>query len=124
MRFTLQQLVAGAIAEATEREKLAQADAKSEGGDSPPKDASEKSDEKKKKKPPFAAKESDEGEGKEKESSGLKCASVETDLVDALVGLGYRPAAARRAVAKVGKEHPDAAFADRLKESLAFLSGR
>ena len=47
---------------------------------------------------------------------------VENDLIGALVGLGYKQAVARRAVAQVGKEHPDAAFAERLKESLALLS--
>ncbi|MCP3961918.1 MAG: Holliday junction branch migration protein RuvA [bacterium] len=47
---------------------------------------------------------------------------VETDLIQALVGLGYKPAAARRAVSEVGKKNPDAAFADRLRESLALLS--
>ena len=48
---------------------------------------------------------------------------VETDLVQALVGLGYKSAAAQRAVAAVAKEQPAAPFADQLKASLKLLSG-
>ena len=50
-------------------------------------------------------------------------AVVEGDLVEALVGLGYKPAAAQRAVDRVAREQPDAAFADQLKASLRVLSG-
>ena len=48
---------------------------------------------------------------------------VESDLIEALVSLGYRQAAAQRAVAKVAQEQPDAEFADQLKASLRILSG-
>ncbi len=48
---------------------------------------------------------------------------AESDLVEALVGLGYKQAAAQRAVNKVTREQPDADFADRLKASLGVLSG-
>ena len=68
MRLTLQEMVSGAIAEATEREKWAQAEGEpSENG--PPAEASAK----KKKK---------EEQEKEKESAGYKCASVSSDLVE------------------------------------------
>ncbi len=50
-------------------------------------------------------------------------AVVESDLVQALVSLGYRPGAAQRAVGKVAREQPDAEFADQLKASLRILSG-
>ncbi len=50
-------------------------------------------------------------------------AVADSDLVQALVGLGYKPAAAQRAVGRVAREQPDAAFADQLKASLRFLSG-
>ncbi len=48
---------------------------------------------------------------------------VEGDLVEALVGLGYRPAAAQRAVSKVARDQAEAPFADQLKASLRILSG-
>ncbi len=48
---------------------------------------------------------------------------AEGDLVEALVGLGYRQAAAQRAVGTVAREQPDEAFADQLKASLRILSG-
>lgn len=47
---------------------------------------------------------------------------VESDLVQALVGLGYKLAAAERAVAEVARKHPEAALADQLKASLKLLS--
>ena len=47
---------------------------------------------------------------------------VENDLVQALVGLGYKPAAAERAVAEVARRQPEAEFADQLKASLKLLS--
>ncbi|MEM7353760.1 MAG: Holliday junction branch migration protein RuvA [Acidobacteriota bacterium] len=47
---------------------------------------------------------------------------VENDLVEALVGLGYKAAAAGRAVAQVAKKQPDAPFADQLRASLKLLS--
>ncbi len=50
-------------------------------------------------------------------------AIAESDLVEALVGLGYKPAAAQRAVNQVAREQPDATFADQLKASLRVLSG-
>lgn len=46
----------------------------------------------------------------------------EDDLVQALVGLGYKQATARRAVAQASKQHAGAAFADLLKASLKILS--
>lgn len=48
--------------------------------------------------------------------------AVESDLVQALVGLGYKLAAAERAVGAVAREHPDADLADQLKASLKRLS--
>ena len=48
--------------------------------------------------------------------------AVETDLIQALVGLGYKPAAARRAVSEVAQKQPEAEFADQLKASLGLLS--
>ena len=48
---------------------------------------------------------------------------AENDLVEALVGLGYKRAAAQRAVNRVAREQPEAAFADQLKASLKVLSG-
>ncbi len=50
-------------------------------------------------------------------------AIAESDLVEALVGLGYKQAAAQRAVNQVAREQPDATFADQLKASLRVLSG-
>ncbi len=44
------------------------------------------------------------------------------DLVEALVNLGYRRAAAERAVAQVDERSPDLEFADHLKASLKLLS--
>ncbi len=44
------------------------------------------------------------------------------DLVQALINLGYRPAAARRAVAKARDESPDAAFHELLRATLGQLS--
>jgi len=49
-------------------------------------------------------------------------AGFETDLVQALVGLGYKVAAAQRAVADAVKKDPEAPFPDLLKASLARLS--
>ncbi len=49
-------------------------------------------------------------------------AQAENDLVLALVNLGYKQAVVERAVAKVGRELPDAPFADQLKACLASLS--
>ncbi len=48
---------------------------------------------------------------------------IESDLVEALVGLGYKQIAAQRAVTRVAREQPDAAFAERLKAALRILSG-
>lgn len=48
--------------------------------------------------------------------------AFETDLVQALVGLGYKVAAAQRAVSEAVKKEPDAPFPDLLKASLARLS--
>ena len=48
---------------------------------------------------------------------------ADSDLIQALVGLGYKPAAAQRAVDRVARDQPDAAFADQLKASLRILSG-
>ncbi len=48
---------------------------------------------------------------------------AESDLVEALISLGYKQAAAQRAVNRVAREQPDAAFADQLKASLRILSG-
>ncbi len=50
-------------------------------------------------------------------------AVIESDLVDALVGLGYKQAAAQRAINRVAREQPDAEFADQLKAALRVLSG-
>jgi Holliday junction DNA helicase RuvA len=47
---------------------------------------------------------------------------AESDLVEALVGLGYKRAAAQRAVNRVAREQPEAEFADQLKASLKVLS--
>ena len=49
-------------------------------------------------------------------------AALETDLVQALVGLGYKVAAAQRAVSEAVKKDPEASFPDQLKASLARLS--
>ncbi len=49
-------------------------------------------------------------------------AAFDADLIEALVGLGYKAAAARRAVEAAVRELPDAPFADQLKASLAKLS--
>lgn len=48
---------------------------------------------------------------------------AESDLVEALLGLGYKQAVAQRAVNQVARKHPDASFADQLKASLRVLSG-
>lgn len=48
---------------------------------------------------------------------------VENDLVQALVGLGYKPNVAQRAVEQVAKRQPSSPFADQLKASLQLLSG-
>jgi hypothetical protein len=73
MRLTLQEMVSSAIAEATAREKLAQA------GEAEPEKKEEKS-------PASAEKknggEKKEGEEKEKESAGYKCASADTGTVE------------------------------------------
>ncbi len=50
-------------------------------------------------------------------------AVVESDLVEALISLGYKQAAAQRAVNRVAREQPNAEFADQLKASLGILSG-
>ncbi len=47
---------------------------------------------------------------------------VENDLIQALVGLGYKEATAHRAVVQAAKQSPDAVFADQLKASLKLLS--
>lgn len=84
MRMTLQQMVAGAIAEATEREKLAQAEGEGtseEKKETPPSEASAS---------PFPPKKKEDGEkkkdngeeSKEKESGYGKCAAAETSLVE------------------------------------------
>ena len=52
----------------------------------------------------------------------VAAALIDSDLIEALVGLGYKPAAARRAVSEVVKQQPDAPFADQLKASLGRLS--
>ncbi len=44
------------------------------------------------------------------------------DLVQALINLGYRPATARRAVAKARDDSPDAAFHELLRATLGQLS--
>ena len=51
-------------------------------------------------------------------------AVVESDLIGALLGLGYKQTVAQRAVDRVVREQPDAAFADQLKAALRVLSGR
>lgn len=80
MRLTLQEMVSGAIAEATEREKLAQA----EGEPTPPeKEGGPPTGAPAKKTCPKCEKA--EGEctcEKEKESAGYKCASASTELVE------------------------------------------
>ena len=68
MRLTLQEMVAGAIAEATEREKLAQAES----------DVSEEASAA----PPKKEKDKEKAKEKEKESAGYKCASAGTELVE------------------------------------------
>lgn len=47
---------------------------------------------------------------------------ADDDLVQALINLGYRPAAARRAMAKARDESPDAAFHELLRATLGQLS--
>jgi len=47
---------------------------------------------------------------------------ADSDLVSALLGLGYKAAAAERAVQKVTRENPEAAFADLLRLALKQLS--
>jgi Holliday junction DNA helicase RuvA len=44
------------------------------------------------------------------------------DVVSALVNLGYKRPLAERAVLQARRDHPDAAFADLLRESLSRLS--
>jgi hypothetical protein len=78
MRLTLQEMVSGAIAEATEREKLAQAEEASSEEKKPSEEASASPFPPKKKE---NGEEKKNGEDKEKES-GLKCASAETSLVE------------------------------------------
>lgn len=48
--------------------------------------------------------------------------AADGDLVQALVGLGYKPAAADRAVSAATKENPEAEFADLLRLALKRLS--
>ena len=48
--------------------------------------------------------------------------AAESDLVLALVNLGYKQAVVERVVAKVTREHADAPFADQLKACLSSLS--
>ncbi len=48
--------------------------------------------------------------------------SVEQDLLDALLNLGYRQAEAQRAASAASREHPEAAFHELLRASLARLS--
>ena len=48
--------------------------------------------------------------------------AADGDLIQALIGLGYKQAAADRAVAVVTKENPEAEFADLLRLSLKRLS--
>lgn len=80
MRLTLQEMVSGAIAEATAREKLAQDESSMKEEDK------KKSSEEEASASPFPPKkengEKKEGETKEKESAGVKCASAETSLVE------------------------------------------
>ncbi len=47
---------------------------------------------------------------------------ADSDLVSALLSLGYKPAAAERAVRKVTRENPEASFADLLRLALKQLS--
>ena len=47
---------------------------------------------------------------------------TETDLVEALVNLGYKENLARRAVAKAKEEGPDAPFHELLRSSLQRLA--
>jgi hypothetical protein len=81
MRLTLQEMVSGAIAEATAREKLAQ-----DESSMTEEDKKKKSSEEEASASPFPPKkengEKKEGETKEKESAGMKCASAETSLVE------------------------------------------
>ncbi|MEM9554832.1 MAG: Holliday junction branch migration protein RuvA [Acidobacteriota bacterium] len=51
-------------------------------------------------------------------------ANDDGDLVEALLGLGYKRAAAERAVTRVAADHPDAPLADRLRQALKLLSPR
>ena len=48
--------------------------------------------------------------------------AAENDLVLALVHLGYKRAAAERAVVRVARQMPEAEFAEQLKASLKVLS--
>lgn len=48
--------------------------------------------------------------------------AADGDLIHALVGLGYKQAAAERAVSAVTRESPDAEFADLLRRALKRLS--
>jgi len=52
----------------------------------------------------------------------LETGPVEDDLVQALIGLGYKPAVAHRAVEQVAKSQPALSFPDQLKASLKLLS--
>jgi len=71
MRLTLQDMVSSVLGEAAAREKLAQAEESKAEKEKEPASA-----------PPFPKKEEKKDEEKEKESAGLKCASVETSLVE------------------------------------------
>lgn len=53
---------------------------------------------------------------------GRPAAAVDGDLLSALLGLGYKQAAAERAVAEVTKEQPEAELAELLRLSLKRLS--
>jgi hypothetical protein len=77
MRMTLQQMVAGAIAEATDREKLAAAAEEAASKDKKETSSSEAPGS-------FGPPKKEDGDKKEKEkeSAGYKCASAETELVD------------------------------------------
>lgn len=48
--------------------------------------------------------------------------SLDSDLVSALVNLGYKRTAAEKAVGQVTRDLPDEPFADQLRASLRFLS--
>lgn len=65
-----------------------------------------------------------QGTGAGGQRPGSKSDNVCSDVVSALINLGYKGNLAEKAVEKIRQEHPDAAFEPLLKESLKILANR